>query len=127
MEEQEMNCNIGSLYICVDDMDRAVKFYEDFFEQPVTERDDIYSVFQINSFRLGLFAYNKVNEQHIFGSNCIPSVGVENLEILHAKIKGKEICFPLTKIGKNWVVEFVDSEGNHVEMTAPVKENSHVY
>lgn len=25
-----MNCNISSLYICVENMDRAIKFYEDF-------------------------------------------------------------------------------------------------
>lgn len=101
-------------------MDRAIKFYEDFFEQPVTERDDIYSVFEIKSFRFGLFAYRNVREEHIFGSNCLPSISVENYEILHAKLEGKEICFPLTKIGENWVVEFVDSEGNHIEMTAPI-------
>lgn len=115
-----MNCYIGSLYICVKDMDRAIKFYENFFEQPVTERDEIYSVFSINGFRFGLFAYKTVNEKHTFGSNCLPSIHVENFDILSAKIKDSEICFPLTKIGKNWVVEFVDSEGNHIEMTAPV-------
>lgn len=31
-----------------------------------------------------------------------------------------ESSFPLTKIKDNWVVEFVDTEGNHVELTAPV-------
>lgn len=41
MEEQEKNCNISSIYIFVEDMDRAIKFHEDFFEQSVTERDDI--------------------------------------------------------------------------------------
>lgn len=112
-----MKCSIGSLYICVKDMDRAIKFYEDFFEQPVTERGDTYSVFTVNGFRFGLFAYKTVNEKHTFGSNCLPSISVENPDILNAKIKGKEICFPLTEIGKNWVVEFVDSEGNHIEMT----------
>ena len=117
MEKQKMNCNISSLYICVEDMDRAIKFYEDLFGQSVTERDNIYSVFALNGFRFGLFAYKIVNEKHTFGSNCLPSISVENLDILNAKIKGKEICFPLTKIGKNWVVEFVDSEGNHIEMT----------
>ncbi len=114
-----MNCNICSLYICVMDMDRAIKFYEDLFEQLVTERDNIYSVFDINGFRFGLFAYQEVKETHIFGSNCLPSISVDNIEILKCKIKNKEICFPLTRIGKNWVAEFVDSEGNHIEITAP--------
>ena len=114
-----MNCKIASLYICVKDMKRAVKFYESFFDMPVTEYDEIYSVFDINGFRFGLFAYRKMNEEHTFGSNCLPSIGVENVDILKEKIAGKEICFPLTRIKGNWVAEFVDSEGNHIEITAP--------
>ena len=101
-------------------MDRAIKFYEDLFEHPVTKRDNIYSVFDINGFRFGLFAYQTVGETHTFGSNCLPSISVDNIENLKFKIKNKEICFPLTKIGDNWVAEFVDSEGNHIEITAPV-------
>lgn len=116
-----MNCKIGSLYICVKDMDRAIKFYEDFFEQPVTERDRLYSVFDIKGFRFGLFAYQVVGESHLFGSNCLPSVSVDDIGTLKQKMAGQDICFPLTQIGKNWVVELVDSEGNHIEMTAPAE------
>ena len=90
-----MQCHIRSLYLCVKDMHRAIKFYENFFE--------------------------KVNETHIFGSNCLPSIDVENLDVLKNKIKDLKLCFPLTKINNNWVVEFVDSEGNHIELTAPIK------
>jgi predicted enzyme related to lactoylglutathione lyase len=115
-----MKCNICSLYICVEDMNRAIKFYEDFFEQPVTERDKLYSIFDINGFRFGLFAYTIVNESHTFGSNCLPSISVESYDMLISKIQEKEICFPLTKIGRNWVAEFVDSEGNHIEITTPI-------
>ena len=117
-----MNCTIASLYVCVKDMERAVKFYEDFFACPVTERDEIYSVFDIGGFRYGLFAFQKMNEEHVFGSNCLPSIGFGSVEVLKDKISGKEICFPLTRIKNNWVAEFVDCEGNHVEVTAPVKE-----
>ena len=116
-----MKLQIKSLYLCVKDMERAIRFYEDLFEQKVTERNDIYSVFDINGFRLGLFAFEKENEPHIFGSNCLPSISVESLECLKVKLRNKEICFPLTQIGNNWVAEFVDSEGNHIEITAPVK------
>ena len=115
-----MKCGISSLYICVKDMERAIRFYEDLFEQPVTERDDTYSVFDIGGFRYGLFAYQNMNEDHTFGSNCLPSIDFENIEILKAKLAGKEVCFPLTQIKGNWVAEFVDSEGNHIEVTAPV-------
>ena len=111
--------NLKSLYICVQDMNRAIEFYEELLGQTVTEKDDIYSVFDINGVRLGLFADEKKGESHEYGSNCLPSLSVDSKAILEKKIMGKEICFPLTLIRGNWVVEIVDSEGNHIEMTAP--------
>lgn len=116
-----MKCNIRSLYFCVKDMNRAIQFYEDFFEQEVDEKNEIYSVFDINGFRLGLFAYEKMNEKHEFGNNCLPSIEVESIMVLQKKIKDLPLCFPLTQIGQNWVCEFIDSEGNHIELTAPIK------
>lgn len=114
-----MDCSIKSLYLCVNNMERAIAFYEDLLEQDATIRDDIYSVFNINGFRLGLFAYKKMNEKHTFGSNCLPSLEVSNIDVLKNKLSKLKIIFPLTKIGINWVSEFEDSEGNHIEITAP--------
>jgi len=112
---------IKSLYICVKDMDRAIAFYEDFFEREVKEKDRIYSVFEIDGFRFGLFAYQEMNENHLFGSNCLPSVNVNNKSILEYKLSNLKVLFPLAKIGENWVAEIEDSEGNHIEITAPVE------
>ena len=114
-----MKIRINSMYICVKDMNRAIRFYEELFEHPVTERDDVYSVFDVNGFRFGLFAYEKMHEKHCFGSNCLPSISFECREVLEHKLSGKEICFPLTKIRNNLVSEIVDSEGNHIELVAP--------
>ncbi len=116
-----MKCAINSMYLCVRDMDRAIAFYEEFFEQPVSERSEIYSVFDVSGFRLGLFAYERMNESHTFGSNSLPSVSVDSLETLKRKLEGKKTVFELTKIGANWVSEFEDSEGNHIELTAPAE------
>jgi predicted enzyme related to lactoylglutathione lyase len=87
-----MNCNIKSLYLCVTDMNRAIEFYEKLFDQTVTVHDDLYSVFDIHGFRLGLFAFQKVNEPHVFGSNCLPSIEVNNLDILRSKNIRFENC-----------------------------------
>ena len=111
-----MKCCIDSLYICVEDMERAVRFYEDFFEMKVSERGGTVSCFEIAAFRFNLFACNAVGEKHTFGSNCLPSIHFDSLDSMDRKLSGKEICFPLTKIGRNWVAEFVDSEGNHIEV-----------
>lgn len=119
-----MKCRLSSLYLCVTDMERAIAFYEALLEQPVTQQDEIYSVFDIGGFRMGLFAFEKKNEVHSFGSNCLPSIGWEDLASLQSKLEGQTLCFPLTCIGPNWVAEIIDSEGNHIEMTAPVMEDA---
>ncbi|MDD5600656.1 MAG: VOC family protein [Actinomycetota bacterium] len=118
-----MKWTIRSLYLCVKDMNRAIQFYEDLFEQPVMLRDRIYSIFDINGFRLGLFAYEEVKEPHTYGTNCLPGIEVENLDILEKVLKKVQIVYPLTRIKDNWVAEFEDSEGNHLEITAPVERD----
>lgn len=116
-----MKCSINSLYLCVDNMDRAINFYEQLFNQKVTKRDRIYSIFNIDGFRLGLFAYKEVNEEHTFGSNCLPSIEVESLDDIKKVLGNTQLVFPITQIGNNWVAEFSDSEGNHIEITTPVQ------
>ena len=83
---------------------------------------DVGSCFEVDGFRFNLFAYKVVNEKHIFGSNCLPSLHFDTLEKMKEKLEGKEICFPLMQIGKNWVAEFVDSEGNHIEVYTAVSQ-----
>ena len=117
-----MTCHIDSLYIIVDDLERAIAFYEDFFEQKILNKSELGGYFDINGFRFHLFAYKKVSESHTYGSNCLPSICLASLEEMKRKISDKEICFPLTKISKNWVAEFVDSKGNHIEVYTPVKK-----
>lgn len=113
---------INSLYVCVKDMKRAIKFYECLLGQKVTEKNEIYSVFDINGFRYGLFAYEQTNEPKKCGSNCLPSLSVNNMDLVLKKLKelNCKIVFPLTVIGKNKVLEFTDSEGNDVEITCPL-------
>ena len=110
---------INSLYICVDDMERAIGFYEELLDMTVTEKSDIYSVFDVGGFRFGLFAYKKMNEKHSFGSNCLPSIAFPDEEKLRQKLKGRLIRFALARIGENLVAEIDDSEGNRIELTAP--------
>ncbi|TCL54092.1 cysteine-rich KTR protein [Kineothrix alysoides] len=65
----------------------------------------------------------KIREDTILEKFPLPadtSVEVENLEVFQEKLKDLSIIFPVTQIGGNWVSEFGDSEGNHIELTAPV-------
>lgn len=118
----KLNFEINSLYICVKDMERAIKFYESLLGQEVTERNEVYSVFDINGFRYGLFANEKVKQAKICGNTCLPSFTVNDIDLIQKKLQQLNclIVFPLTIIGKNKVLEFTDSEGNDIEITCPV-------
>lgn len=120
----KLTFNINSLYICVRDMERAIKFYEYLLGQSVAEKDDIYSVFNINGFRYGLFANEKVGEYKKFGNSCLPSFKVNDITLVQKRLEelNCKIVFPLTFIGKNKVLEFTDSEGNDIEITCPMKK-----
>lgn len=113
---------LQSAYLCVKDMNRAIAFYEQLFECTVLEYHEIYSVFDVAGFRLGLFAFEKQQEQHEFGNNCLLSIEVESLDQLKEKIKEQVLVFPITKINQYWVCEIKDSEGNQLELTALVSE-----
>ncbi|OPJ58304.1 VOC family protein [Clostridium oryzae] len=114
---------INSLYVCVKDMNRAIEFYEKLLGQKVTEKDEIYSVFDIRGFRYGLFANEKMKERKVYGNNCLPSLAVNDMEAVQNRLQelGCKIAFPLTIIGKNKVLEFTDSEGNDIEVTCRIK------
>ena len=51
-----MLCKIDSLYICVDDMDRAIKFYEDFLSKKYRKREKSAAVLKLM----------------VFDSTCLP-------------------------------------------------------
>lgn len=114
----KLEMKIHSLYICVKDMNRAVKFYESLFEQNASVVDDVMSIFEINNFRFCLFNNGIVNESVVWGDNCLPSFEVNNIDLALQKISELKcpIVFPLKKIGENMVMEFTDSEGNDIEI-----------
>ncbi|ENK0836947.1 TPA: VOC family protein [Clostridium botulinum] len=118
----DLEFKLRSLYICVKNMERAIEFYENLLGQKVDERNDIYSVFDINGFRYGLFANEKMNEAKKWGNNCLPSLEVNNIDLVLKKLEklNCKIVFTLTIIGENQVLEFTDSEGNDIEITCPL-------
>lgn len=116
---------LNSAYICVQDMDRAIDFYEKFLEQDVDVRDSVFSKFNLNGFNLCLFNPERVKEKVTYGDNCLLSFMVENMADFKKKLDDLkvEVIYPLTKIGNNWVLEFKDPEGNDVEVFSPLNNS----
>lgn len=119
-----MEIAIRSCYVCITDMARAIRFYEALLERPVKERDETYSVLEVGGFRLGLFAFRPAGEERAYGTNCLPSLELPCCAALMRKLAGQRVVFPLRRIGPNWVSEIEDSEGNRLELTAPVQEEA---
>lgn len=113
----ELEFNLKSIYICVKNMDRAVEFYYKLLGINPETYDQLFSIFNINGFRFCLFNNEKVNEKKTWGNNCLPSFEVNHMNKLIEKLTkiNSKLVFPLTKINENYVLEFEDSEGNHVE------------
>ncbi|MCL2188330.1 MAG: VOC family protein [Defluviitaleaceae bacterium] len=107
--------NLTSVYVFVNDLECATKFYEQIFNQKAQDN----TFFVGGGIRFWLFDYQAANDNRaVFGHNCLPSFQVsdikcfmEKLEELHAPI-----VFPLTLIGNSWVLEFTDTEGNDIEV-----------
>jgi len=113
----KLEFKLDSLYICVKDMDRAINFYQRLLDKEAETKDQVFSVFDVNGFRFCLFNNEKVNEKKSWGNTCLASFKVNDINKLVERLKklNSELVFPLTKINDNFVLEFEDSEGNHIE------------
>jgi predicted enzyme related to lactoylglutathione lyase len=116
----DYDIKLNSLYICVENMDRAKKFYENIFG--IKTDKDRNDMFIVGNFRFLLFDY-KGNKEVIVGNNCLPSFEVSDIDKFINKLNklNVKIIFPKTKILNNWVLEFKDTEGNEIEIYSKIK------
>lgn len=118
--------NMNSLYLCVKDMERAVRFYEEFLGKKAEKQEDVFSVFRLGDFRYCLFQPDRVQESVVWGDSCLPSFETDSIGAVMEKVvqMGCPIVFPLRQIGDNMVFEFTDTEGNDIEVYSPVVKKS---
>ncbi len=118
-----MKPKLESAYIAVENIDRALNFYEFFLERSAAKRGKSLYLFNVDGFRLFLFDHNKENEEVKYGDNCLLSFEVDNAEKIKEKIEKRnlKIVFPITKILDNLVFEFEDPAGNHIEVFSKIK------
>jgi predicted enzyme related to lactoylglutathione lyase len=119
-----MKPKLESAYIAVENIKRAINFYEWFLERSAAKKSESLYFFNVDGFRLFLFDHNKENEEVKYGDNCLLSFEVDNAEKTKEKIevRGLKIIFPLTKILDNIVFEFEDPEGNQIEVFSKLSE-----
>ncbi len=116
-----MKPQIKAVYVAVEDMDRAVKFYEDIFEVKVSSFDERMSSFDFKNISFLLFDSSVDGEKVSIGNNVVPNIEVEDVNKMLEFIKSKEceIIMPLEKIGKYLIFQATDTEGNIIEFYQP--------
>ncbi|RLE39365.1 VOC family protein [Candidatus Woesearchaeota archaeon] len=112
-----MKPQIKAIYVAVQDMDRAVKFYEDIFDVKVFSKDERMSSFEFDNITFLLFNPKIDNEMISSGNNVVPDILVEDINKMLELIRSKncEIVLPLKKIGKYHLFQAKDTEGNIIE------------
>lgn len=112
-----MKPQIKAIYVAVQDMDRAVKFYEDIFDVKISSKNERMSSFDFDNITFLLFNPKIDNETISSGNNVVPNIQVEDINKMLELIKSKncEIVMPLEKIEKYHIFQAKDSEGNVIE------------
>ena len=114
--------NLDCVYLCVKDMNRAIKFYEKFFEMKVSHRyKDRWADFGLDNFTFGLYNPSFDKEKYKKGNNVIPNFYTNNIKKEYLRVK-KLNPKTISEIGfvnfmfpyKYFLVE--DTEGNVLEI-----------
>lgn len=105
-------------------MDRAVAFYEAVFGVSLTRTE-------VDGHEMALFPFDEegqgITGALATGDSYVPSrkgpriyFSVDNIQATldSAVSNGGSIAYPRTRVGKFWVAEFVDSEGNQIALTS---------
>ncbi|MDX2163565.1 MAG: hypothetical protein SF162_19780 [bacterium] len=109
-----------NLYLVVQNMDRAVDFYQGLFQKPPLMRSESYTTFDLNGALWGLF-----NAQHYpvpvqQGGQVVPNLLVSDIDAEHTRVAALNPAF-ITDIRANGPYRlFVisDPEGTPIELYA---------
>lgn len=110
---------LSSVYIGVEDMERALDFYRELFETEPEQIEERFSTFSFDGIDFGLYhaASDGYDLEH--GNNCIPNFEVEDVEAAYQRIEHiapKMVHSEILEFGDYRTFHFIDTEGNEVEV-----------
>jgi len=115
---------LSSLYITVQDMDRAIQFYSKFLQIKPTIHEARFSSFNLNGFGFDLFAPAEDGEERILGNSTIPVFETDDLNFERKRVLGLgcELVLEQQINGYN-LFQFKDTEDNIIEVFTILKDN----
>lgn len=111
---------LNSIYVTVENMERALDFYEKFFQMEPEHVEDRYSVFELGEVSFGLYNPEVDGEKAVLGNNCVPDFEVDNIEAEYERIQKltDTIDDSIQTYGGMSLFQLEDSEGNVLEVYA---------
>ena len=110
---------MSSVYVSVDDMERAVDFYQELFDREPEQVGERFSTFAFDGVDFGLYNAGYDGYDVEFGNNCVPNFEVDDVEAAYDRIEriAREMVHDdVLEFGDYHTFHFVDSEGNEIEV-----------
>ena len=109
---------LNSLYVNVDDMGRALRFYRELFQATPTQEQERYSIFEAGGVDFGLYNARFDGETTRAGNNCIPNLEVRDVDAEHRRISrfAPRIDPQVSQVEDYRYFECEDTEGNILEV-----------
>jgi predicted enzyme related to lactoylglutathione lyase len=110
--------DIAFLYYCVEDMDRAVQFYEKILGLTALFKREDWSEFQVHKCRISLY---KTSKPIMTCGGAVISFMADPIETAIKDLKSKGVRFvkELQVFPYGKIAEFLDSEGNILGLYEP--------
>lgn len=110
---------LRSVYVGVENMDRALEFYRDLFEMEPTQTEARFSTFEFETLAFGLYHAESDGFEFEFGNNCVPNFRVDDVDAAYRRIERlapEMVHDEILEFGEYRTFHFVDTEGNEIEV-----------
>ncbi|MFC7140842.1 VOC family protein [Halosimplex aquaticum] len=110
---------LSTVYVGVEDMDRALAFYEDVFQAEPEQAEQRFSIFEFDGADFGLYNAGADGHEFDFGNNCVPNFEVEDVDSAYERISAlapEVVSDGIFDIDGYRGFHFLDTEGNTIEV-----------
>jgi len=110
---------LRTVYVTVDDMDRALDFYRECFETEPDQAEERFSIFEFEDADFGLYNAGYDGFEAEYGNNCVPNFEVDDVDAAFERIcdlAPEVVNDEILQFGDYRTFHFVDTEGNEIEV-----------
>ncbi|WP_435344747.1 VOC family protein [Haloarchaeobius sp. HRN-SO-5] len=110
---------LSSVYVGVEDMERALDFYRELFDVEPKQETERFSTFAFDTGDFGLYNAGYDGYDVEFGNNCVPNFEVDDVEAAYRRVEElapEMVHEDVLEFGEYRTFHFLDTEGNEIEV-----------